>query len=100
MLLAHPLRTLLLLLLQEFRGIWRMQPHAAGSSRPDCSMLSYAVYVQPQSWLPVQLVQSRIEKEVVRNLGAVRDHAERRHERSMSSFSMGSTGSFSSLSSM
>ena len=39
--------------------------------------LSYALFVRPQRWLPVQLVQNRIEGEIVANLRAVRAHAEK-----------------------
>jgi hypothetical protein len=38
--------------------------------------LSYAVYVQPQPWLPVALVQGRIEREIMANLRAVAAYAE------------------------
>lgn len=39
--------------------------------------LSYALYVKPQTWLPVRLIQGRIEGEVISNLQAVQKHAER-----------------------
>jgi hypothetical protein len=59
---------------QAFKGIWRMQRDPAA---PAASMrLSYAVYVQPQPWLPVALVQGRIEREIIANLRAVAAHAE------------------------
>jgi len=53
-----------------------MQPNTAALNDKECSVLSYSLYVQPQAWLPVRLIQSRIENEVVKNLGAVRDHAQ------------------------
>jgi hypothetical protein len=39
--------------------------------------LSYSLFVRPQIWLPVRLIQSRIEGETQRNLAAVRVYAER-----------------------
>ena len=59
---------------QAFRGIWRMQPGRNGNAS---SRLSYSLHVQPQPWLPVRLIQGRIEGEVRVNLAAVRDHSER-----------------------
>jgi len=60
-----------------FRGIWRMQPGTEGADRS--TLLCYSLYVQPQPWLPVSIIQNRIEKEVARNLAAVRKHAEQLH---------------------
>lgn len=65
--------------LQCFRGVWRMQPGTDGSgkkSNPETTLLCYSLYVQPQAWLPVALIQNRIEKEVTNNLKAVRKYAE------------------------
>jgi hypothetical protein len=45
------------------------------------TLLCYSLYVQPQAWLPVALIQNRIEKEVAKNLEAVRAHAEYLHTR-------------------
>ncbi|KAG2454507.1 hypothetical protein HYH02_000354 [Chlamydomonas schloesseri] len=60
---------------QAFRGIWRMQQTG------DCStLLSYALFVKPQAWLPVALIQGRIENEVVRNLEAVAKYAEAQYK--------------------
>lgn len=42
---------------------------------PLCAHLSYSVFVRPQRWLPVQLVQPRIEQEIRANLLAVCRHA-------------------------
>ena len=41
------------------------------------TLLSYALHVQPQPWLPVRLIQNRIEGEVKNNLRAVREYSER-----------------------
>jgi len=80
-----------------FRGVWRVQDDrggaagaagaaaagaaaaAAGAAAPSgpCTRLSYALYVRPQPWLPVHLVQGRIRAEVAANLDAVRAHTER-----------------------
>jgi len=79
---------------KAFRGIWRMQPctpdqdstdSGAGSSdeaggamqgSEEYTLLCYSLYVQPQKWLPVSVLQGRIEKEVRKNLEAVRVHTE------------------------
>lgn len=56
----------------------------AGPEGPDYStLLCYSLYVQPQAWLPVGIIQSRIEKEVVRNLDAVRKYAEQLQSKRM-----------------
>ena len=88
-----------------FRGVWRVQDDrsggggaaagagvagaagaagAASSPSPQQATpsgprtrLSYALYVRPQPWLPVHLVQARIRAEVAANLEAVRAHTER-----------------------
>lgn len=88
-----------------FRGVWRVQYDRSGaisgggageaatagamstssSSSSSSSAapsgprtrLSYALYVRPQPWLPVHLVQARIRAEVAANLDAVRAHTER-----------------------
>ncbi|KAK9822828.1 hypothetical protein WJX81_006251 [Elliptochloris bilobata] len=59
---------------QAFRGVWRIQEGAGGSST---ARLSYALFVRPQIWLPVRLIQGRVEGEVRTNLAAVREHSER-----------------------
>ncbi|KAK9902244.1 hypothetical protein WJX75_009271 [Coccomyxa subellipsoidea] len=59
---------------QVFRGVWRIQEGPRGG---DSSRLSYALFVRPQIWLPVRLVQGRIESEIKNNLAAVRSHTER-----------------------
>jgi hypothetical protein len=43
---------------------------------PDSMQLNYAVFVKPMPWLPVGLIQNRIEKEIITNLRAVQKHAE------------------------
>jgi ribosome-associated toxin RatA of RatAB toxin-antitoxin module len=61
---------------QAFKGVWRIQPGRLG---PASSWLVYALYVKPQGWLPVGLIQDRISREVVTNLLAVARHAEAVH---------------------
>ncbi|GLC40188.1 hypothetical protein PLESTB_001939400 [Pleodorina starrii] len=63
---------------QVFRGIWRMQQ--VGEME---TLLSYALFVKPQAWLPVALIQGRIENEVVRNLEALRQYAEAQYQRQL-----------------
>lgn len=59
---------------KDFRGLWRLQPGPSGAD--SSCRLCYSLYVQPQSWLPVRLLQGRIEREVNNNLQAVRRHAQ------------------------
>jgi hypothetical protein len=59
---------------QAFKGLWRMQQP---NGRSDSTQLTYTLYVQPQKWLPVALIQNRIENEVKNNLSAVKKHAEK-----------------------
>lgn len=63
---------------QTFRGVWRIQQQEiAQDSAPPATRLSYALFVRPQKWLPVALIQSRIQSEVAANLAAVQAYAER-----------------------
>ena len=62
--------------LQAFKGIWRMHEVATGNGDSSSMRLSYALYVMPRPWLPVALIQGRIEGEVASNLQAVQRHAE------------------------
>jgi hypothetical protein len=52
-----------------------------GAHGEDWTLLSYAVYVLPQKWLPVGIVQGRISSDIGKNLAAVRAHAEKLHGR-------------------
>jgi hypothetical protein len=69
--------------LQAFQGIWRMQPQQQpsdnGGEGVQGTLLCYAAFVQPKPWLPVRLIQGRIEREVKRNLEAVCARAEKIH---------------------
>lgn len=56
---------------QAFKGLWRMQ-----ASSPSSCRLSYSLFVRPQPWLPVNLIEQRIQSEVQNNLAAVRAHVE------------------------
>lgn len=40
------------------------------------TLLQYTLYVKPREWLPVGLIQDRIEREVLRNLEAVRQYSQ------------------------
>ena len=62
--------------MQAFKGVWRMQPGAGGDNT---TLLQYAVFVRPMPWLPVGIVQGRIEREIRANLEAVRTYAEMVH---------------------
>lgn len=61
-----------------FKGVWRIQPGLLG---PDSSWLVYTLFVRPQPWLPVGLIQNRISREVVSNLRAVQGYTEQLHQR-------------------
>lgn len=41
---------------QAFQGVWRIQEGRGGSGT---ARLSYALFVRPQVWLPVRLIQVR-----------------------------------------
>lgn len=56
-----------------FKGVWRIQQGLFGA---DSAWLVYALYVRPQPWLPVGLIQDRISREVVSNLRALQRHTE------------------------
>ncbi|CAD7696025.1 unnamed protein product [Ostreobium quekettii] len=58
---------------QDFRGLWRMQ---GDEEDPDHTRLSYSVFVRPQKWLPVALIERRIVRESRKNLVAVGKHAQ------------------------
>ena len=57
---------------QAFRGLWRMQPAPDGAA----CRLSYTLFVRPQPWLPVGLVEARVAAEIRGNLAAVATHVE------------------------
>jgi hypothetical protein len=67
-----------MLLLQAFKGIWRIQVNDE-----DSTFLHYSLFVKPHPWLPVGLIQSRIKNEVVNNLKAVRRHCEHVQKRNV-----------------
>jgi hypothetical protein len=62
---------------QAFKGVWRIQPGLLG---PESSWLVYTLFVRPQAWLPVGLIQNRISREVVSNLRAVQRYTEQLHQ--------------------
>jgi len=62
---------------QAFRGIWRIQEHAVGTNEEPSTRLSYALFVRPQKWMPIAMIQNRIEGEVANNLNAVKRYAQR-----------------------
>ena len=57
-----------------YQGVWRMQP-LPGCAAPGKSAmrLTYAVEISPRAYLPVQLVEGRIVKDLCSNLLAIRD---------------------------
>lgn len=61
---------------QAFRGVWRIQDSSASASAPPTTRLSYALFVRPQRWMPISLIQSRIQGEVRNNLTAVQQYSQ------------------------
>jgi len=62
-----------------YQGVLRMQP-LPGCAAPGKSAmrLTYAVEISPRAYLPVQLVERRIVKDLCNNLEAIRDAVESR----------------------
>lgn len=56
---------------QAFKGMWRVQGAGYGASR-----LSYTLFVRPQPWLLVGLIEQRVQDEIAANLAAVKAHVE------------------------
>ncbi|EFJ11590.1 hypothetical protein SELMODRAFT_47431, partial [Selaginella moellendorffii] len=59
-----------------FRGIWRIEQilHGVEDATTQTS-LTYILEVQPKIWIPVALLEGRLQKEVSNNLICVRDRA-------------------------
>ena len=57
-----------------YQGVWRMQP-LPGCAPPgsQAMRLTYAVEISPRAYLPVQLVENRIAKDLCTNLEAIRN---------------------------
>lgn len=57
-----------------YQGVWRMQP-LPGCSPPgkEAMRLTYAVEISPRAYLPVQLIEGRIVKDLCTNLEAIRN---------------------------
>ncbi|KAL3912447.1 MAG: hypothetical protein SGILL_006879 [Bacillariaceae sp.] len=57
-----------------YQGVWRMQP-LPGCSPPgkQAMRLTYAVEISPRAYLPVQLVEGRIVRDLCTNLEAIRN---------------------------
>jgi hypothetical protein len=57
-----------------YQGVWRMQP-LPGCAPPgkQAMRLSYAVEISPRAYLPVQLVEGRIVRDLCTNLEAIRN---------------------------
>jgi Polyketide cyclase / dehydrase and lipid transport len=64
-----------------YQGVWRMQP-LPGCSPPgkQAMRLTYAVEISPRAYLPVQLVEGRIVRDLCTNLEAIRDFVAREVE--------------------
>ena len=61
-----------------YQGVWRMQPLPGCAPEGRNAMrLTYAVEVSPRAYLPVQLVEGRIVRDLCKNLLAIRDYLEK-----------------------
>ncbi|XP_071716355.1 uncharacterized protein [Rutidosis leptorrhynchoides] len=68
-----------------FEGKWCIEQSTAGTleqsgslvGQPYITTLSYMVEVEPKMWLPVQLVEGRISKEIKMNLFCIREVAQK-----------------------
>jgi Polyketide cyclase / dehydrase and lipid transport len=69
-----------------YQGVWRMQP-LPGCAPPgkEAMRLTYAVEVSPRAYLPVQLVEGRIVRDLCTNLMAIRDFLATRNEKQIDS---------------
>jgi len=57
-----------------YQGVWRMQPlPGCAPSGASATRLTYAVELSPRSYLPVQLIEGRIAKDLCNNLLAIRN---------------------------
>jgi ribosome-associated toxin RatA of RatAB toxin-antitoxin module len=60
-----------------YQGVWRMQPLPGCAGPGQSAMrLTYAVEISPRAYLPVQLVEGRIVKDLCNNLIAIRECVE------------------------
>jgi len=64
---------------EHYQGIWRMQalPNCAPDGTDACR-LTYAVELRPKGFLPVKLIEGRIASDLRANLGAIREHVEKK----------------------
>lgn len=62
-----------------YQGVWRMQP-LPGCAPPgkEAMRLTYAVEVSPRAYLPVQLIEGRIVRDLCTNLEAIRDYLDKK----------------------
>lgn len=65
-----------------YQGVWRMQPLPGcfPCGGKEASRLTYAVEVSPRAYLPVQLVEGRIVRDLCTNLLAIRDFLEKKEQ--------------------
>jgi len=58
-----------------YQGVWRMQPLPGCAPEGQQAMrLTYAVEVSPRAYLPVQLIEGRIVRDLCTNLQAIREY--------------------------
>ena len=67
-----------------YQGVWRMQPLPGCSPQgTEACRLTYAVEVSPRAYLPVQLVEGRIVRDLCTNLVAIRDFLKKQNEQEL-----------------
>jgi len=72
-----------------YQGVWRMQPlPGCFPSGKEACRLTYAVEISPRAYLPVQLVEGRIVRDLCTNLVAIRDFLEKKEEALMKEVSV------------
>jgi hypothetical protein len=67
-----------------YQGVWRMQPlPGCAPAGKQAMRLTYAVEVSPRAYLPVQLVEGRIVRDLCTNLVAIRDFLAKKSEQEL-----------------
>ena len=77
-----------------YQGVWRMQP-LPGCAPPgqEAMRLTYAVEVSPRAYLPVQLVEGRIVRDLCTNLVAIRDFLATKNKEQLDAMNRASSSS-------
>jgi len=77
----------------HYRGVWRFQPlDSCGAPGEDMMRLTFSVECEPNWWLPVAPVESRIAVAMVENMSAIRTYVEENYSRRESKRPAGTLG--------